>query len=652
MQEVLKKFGRYFLLDQVAQGGMAEIFRARQISSEGLGRILVIKRIQPSYGSNSEYISMFRSEVKVMMNFNHPNIVQLQDYGEEQSQPFIAMEYIEGRSLRQLRDRYFERAGGLSPELASYLVSQAAAGLHYAHVFKDRVTGQPLNIVHRDVSPQNILVSYDGNVKIIDFGIAKASINSEQTRAGVIKGKIGYLSPEQINPSVGAIDGRSDLFSLGIVLWELLTGRKLFTAENEIAILRLIESCNTSVKPPSEVNPNVPKELDYIVMQALAKNRDQRFANCLEFQKRLQKFLVQYNPDFNPVDIGAEIKGFFAEEIVNDRKQLQRLNERAENLLSLEPSVSGSRVEPVALTDVPQKDAQSSGIRNFESTQVDVRSGVKVDVPIEPVVVTKSRPQTRSSVGQSRASAASGGYSGSGSSSRAWGPPKAVQSAPNQGSMGRFAAMLALAGGAAWFLYGEELLSGKKGGASVSAGREVKAQRQPSGKEQMALLLQLNPVGGLARVRVNGTEVGENGGALLIPTDGPLVVTVPQAEFLKISVEVNGFKPLEFERAVNVNELGVGAYGKELRVPLQLEPEVYGVLKYRSGIANASLRVEIGGQNWVYKSSLSGGTEVVKLPPGTYRLEFFSSSLNMSQVVPGVTIESGGSVEQDVVLRK
>ena len=146
MQEVLKKFGRYFLLDQIAQGGMAEIFRVRQISSEGLGRILIIKRIGSSYGTNLEFVSMFRSETKVMMNFNHPNIVQLQDYGEEQGQPFIAMEYVEGRSLRQLRDRFYEKTGRMPPDLVAYLVGQAAAGLHYAHVFKDRMTGQPLNI--------------------------------------------------------------------------------------------------------------------------------------------------------------------------------------------------------------------------------------------------------------------------------------------------------------------------------------------------------------------------------------------------------------------------------------------------------------------------------------------------------------------------
>ena len=638
MQEVLKKFGRYFLLDQVAQGGMAEIFRARQVNPDGLGRLLVIKRIQASYGTNSEFVSMFRSEIKVMMNFNHPNIVQLQDYGEEQKQPFIAMEYVEGRSLRQIRDRYFEKAGGMPPELAAYLVSQTAAGLHYAHVFKDRVSGQPLNIVHRDVSPQNILVSYDGNVKVIDFGIAKASVNSEQTRAGVIKGKIGYLSPEQINPQGGGLDARSDLFSLGIVLWELLTGKKLFTADNDIAVMRMIENCTTSVRPPSERNPKVPKELDRIVMQALAKNRDQRFANCQELQKQLQKFIVQHSPDFNPTDIGNEIKALFANEIVTDRKLLQRLNDRAENLMSLEQVEEPP--EPEAKDSGTQtRGTGSSGARNFDSTQVDAKGSVNVQVPLEVPRPTQSRPRPTSPTGSARVTA--------GSNSRNWGPPKAVRqkSGPSFGML----AMIAAAVGGVWVLYGDQLGGVTRPSVSPPSGAQ---QRSPGSEDQMAVLLQLNPVGGIARIRVNGKDIGEGGGAVQIPVDGPLVAKVPRSTSLQVSIEANGYKTLEYEGSVDPQKLEIGAYGKELRLPLSLEPEVYGVLRYRSGIASASLRVEIGGQSWVYKSSLSGGTEVVKLPPGSYRLEFFSPSLNMSQIVPNVTIEAGGSIDQEVILRK
>jgi len=207
-------------------------------------------------------------------------------------------------------------------------------------------------------------------------------------------------------------------------------------------------------------------------------------------------------------------------------------------------------------------------------------------------------------------------------------------------------AMLAMVAGGAWLLYGNPVAQ------NDIESKPAVQRRAPGGQEQMAVLLQLNPVGGMARIHVNGKELGENGGAVLIPTEGPLVAMVPQSGTLKVSIEANGFKPLEYESGVDLQKLGVGAYGKELRVSLAMEPEVYGVLKYRSGIANASLRVEIGGQNWVYKSSLTGGTEVVKLPPGTYRLEFFSSSLNMSQVIPGVVIDPGSSIEQDVILRK
>lgn len=212
-ESVLRKFGRYFLLDRIAQGGMAEIFRARLASKDGAGRILVVKRIQGAFGENNEFVQMFQSEIKVTMGFNHPNIVQLYDFGEEESQPYIAMELVEGCNVRQFVSRYLDQKEFFPVELAVSMIADAAAGLGYAHSFKDRVTGQPLNIVHRDISPQNILVSYDGNVKVIDFGIAKATTNSESTRTGIIKGKPSYLSPEQISGE--ELDGRCDIFALG-----------------------------------------------------------------------------------------------------------------------------------------------------------------------------------------------------------------------------------------------------------------------------------------------------------------------------------------------------------------------------------------------------------------------------------------------------
>ena len=331
MAEVLKKFGRYFLLDQIAQGGMAEIYRARMASTDGARRFIVIKRIQAGYGNNTEFLQMFRSEIKVTMGFNHPNIVQLYDFGEEQGQPYIAMELVDGKNLRQFMNRFGEMKQGFPIDLAVYIIEQAASGLHYAHSFKDKITGESLNIVHRDVSPQNILISYEGNIKVIDFGIAKATTNSESTRAGVIKGKPSYLSPEQISGE--PLDGRSDIFALGIVLWELLVGRKLFAGDNDLQVLKLIESSQSHVKAPSTYNETIPKELDYIVLKALAKQREKRYQTAEELQRALHRFLYSFDDEFNPTDLSYSAKDMFKNEIVEDRKRIQKLNEEVEKLL-------------------------------------------------------------------------------------------------------------------------------------------------------------------------------------------------------------------------------------------------------------------------------------------------------------------------------
>ena len=202
------------------------------------------------------------------------------------------MELVDGRNLRQVLSKIGHKQQRIPVPASCFIIEQTAAGLHYAHAFKDRITGEALNLVHRDVSPQNILVSYDGNIKVIDFGIAKATTNGEATRAGVIKGKLSYLSPEQVMGEV--LDARSDIFALGIVLWELLTGKRLFVAEgdNEFQVLKMIESCNSFVKPPSSINPEVPKELDEIVMRALTRDPNKRFQTGDERARSLRKLLA------------------------------------------------------------------------------------------------------------------------------------------------------------------------------------------------------------------------------------------------------------------------------------------------------------------------------------------------------------------------
>ncbi len=401
MGEVLKKFGRYFLLDHIAQGGMAEIYRARLASADGAGRIIVIKRIQAGYGANAEFLQMFKSEIKVTMGFNHPNIVQLYDFGEENQQPYIAMEMVDGKNLRQFMSRFAELKQTFPVELATFIVEQAASGLHYAHSFKDKISGEPLNIVHRDISPQNILISFEGNVKVIDFGIAKATVNSESTRAGVIKGKPSYLSPEQISGEV--LDGRSDIFALGAVLWEILTGKKLFAGENDLAVLKLIESCQTHVKPPSTLNPKVPKELDYIVLKTLTKQREKRYQSAEELQRALHKFLYAYMPEFNPSDLAYYAKDLFKNEIVEDRKRIQKLNDKVEALLAsdipeLETDSGEKRREDEAtMVDAgKRKSPAQRGASEYTLEDLKDDLSTKIEVEAVPKVATKVAESGRS----------------------------------------------------------------------------------------------------------------------------------------------------------------------------------------------------------------------------------------------------------------
>lgn len=344
MADALKKYGKYFLLDQIAQGGMAEIYRARMATPDGGSRLLAIKKVIGNYSQNPEFVSMFKSEIKTTSGFTHPNIVQLYDYGEESGTLFIAMELVDGKNVRQFISRLAEAKQAFPVEVAVYIMEEAAKAMAYAHGFKDKITGKLMNIVHRDISPQNILISYEGDVKVIDFGIAKAQTNSESTRAGVIKGKPSYLSPEQISGEV--LDGRSDIFALGIVLWELLTGKRLFVADNDFAVLKLIENSTTHVKPPSLYNPKIPKELDTIVLKCLHNDRDQRYQSSDEMQRALHKFLYQFYADFNPTDLAQYAKDLFKNEIVEDRKKLLSLNDKVEKLLIASPAALQPQASP------------------------------------------------------------------------------------------------------------------------------------------------------------------------------------------------------------------------------------------------------------------------------------------------------------------
>ncbi|RYZ94008.1 MAG: serine/threonine protein kinase, partial [Proteobacteria bacterium] len=289
------RFGRYIIVDPIAVGGMAEIYRARVAASkEGPDRVIVIKKVIANLQQNEEFLQMFEEEIKITVGLTHPNIIQIYDYGQAEEQYFMAMEYVEGKNLRQFVKRLADMKSMFSIDMSCHIISNVCHALAYAHAYRDRMSGKPLGIVHRDISPQNVMISYDGAVKLFDFGIAKAKSASEATRAGVIKGKPSYLSPEQINGE--ELDGRSDIFALGIVLWELLTAKRLFVAETDMGVLRLIQSAK--IEPPSTFNPAVPAALDAIVLKSLHRDRTKRYQGSEEFQRDLHKFLYSFNPNF------------------------------------------------------------------------------------------------------------------------------------------------------------------------------------------------------------------------------------------------------------------------------------------------------------------------------------------------------------------
>ncbi|MBU1431979.1 protein kinase [Myxococcota bacterium] len=266
---------------------MAEVFKGKMFAPDGSAQAVAIKKILPHLAEDRRFVEMFIAEAKMAMQLNHANIAQTLELGRHGEDHFISMEYISGRDLLALHN-HFRRTKSLMPtHLVAYVAARVAEGLDYAHRKKDG-RGEPLGIIHRDISPQNVLISFEGAVKLIDFGIAKARKRSyEATRAGVLKGKFGYMSPEQVGK--GEVDQRSDIFALGTVIHELLTGQRLFLGENDFATLDLVKEAQ--IPPPSVANPNVHPELDRILLKALAKHPDERYQTSGEMADDLERYL-------------------------------------------------------------------------------------------------------------------------------------------------------------------------------------------------------------------------------------------------------------------------------------------------------------------------------------------------------------------------
>ncbi|MEO8877132.1 MAG: serine/threonine-protein kinase, partial [Polyangiaceae bacterium] len=282
MANASQAFGDYEILDRISVGGMAQVFRARDRRS---GAIVALKRVLPDVAQDEEAMEMFEDEARICVHLEHPYIARMLDYGHVDGTFFIAFEYVHGKDLRFVFDRAVRTQTAVPAEILLYVFSHIAEGLAYAHARKD-IKGQPVSIVHRDVSPQNIVLSFDGDVKLIDFGIAKAAGRLSRTQAGSIKGKFGYMSPEQVQGR--EVDVRTDVFSLGICMWELLTGKRLFSGANELIVLEKIK--NQETPPPSTLAGNFPPELDRIVLKALAKEPAERYRAAKELFRDLNIF--------------------------------------------------------------------------------------------------------------------------------------------------------------------------------------------------------------------------------------------------------------------------------------------------------------------------------------------------------------------------
>ncbi len=356
------RLGKYVLLALIGHGGMGEIFLAKRPGPAGFEKLLVIKRILPNLVRNPEFVEMFLDEARVAARLNHPNVVQVHEVGKEDGHYYMAMDYVDGQSLSRVVRESIRKNRFPQPEFFARVMSYTLEGLHHAHSLADH-TGQALNIVHRDVSPQNIMITYDGGVKLLDFGIAKARTRIVQTQTGAIKGKYSYMSPEQCWGK--PLDARSDVFAAGIILYEVCTGRRLFKSDSDLATMKKITE--EPVPLPRSVNPHLPPTLEAVILKALEKDPDQRYQSAEAFRNDLEEFLSSRTSRLGSVELGRFMKEIFADQIATQRRSIQEVLAGTAHLdtpLVDEDESSSVRFQP----DDGQTAAVGSGKRRARSS--------------------------------------------------------------------------------------------------------------------------------------------------------------------------------------------------------------------------------------------------------------------------------------------
>jgi serine/threonine protein kinase len=368
-------FGKYLLLDRISVGGMAEVFKAKSYGVEGFEKIIAIKRILPTMGEDRDFIKMFIDEAKIAGQLAHANICQIFELGRIDGSHFIAMEYIWGKDLLQIQNRLRKIKQPMPIAMACFTIAKVLEGLDYAHRKRDPL-GRPLEIVHRDCSPQNVLVSYEGEVKVIDFGIAKATSRNSRTMAGVLKGKFGYMSPEQVRGL--PLDRRSDIFALGTMLYECLTGDRLFQGETDFSTLEKVR--NVDIRAPREINPNIPESVEKVILKALAKDVDDRYQWCSEMLADLQQFLMSQDVVFTAKSLSGWLKEVFQSEIERERQQLEQYKRVGrDGLIAGAPAAQAKvdLVETLGEAGAPEGDATQLGGPDFEALEALVKASAQ-----------------------------------------------------------------------------------------------------------------------------------------------------------------------------------------------------------------------------------------------------------------------------------
>ena len=366
-EQLPREFGKYHLIERIATGGMAQLYRAKLYGAGGFEKDLAVKKILPQLGQDEDFVQMFMDEAMITVTLNHGNIAQILDFGEVEGEYFLVMEYIDGIDLQSLLKRASEEYEPIDTNLAAFIMQEVCQGLDYAH-HKLGLDGQPLQIVHRDVSPQNVLLSFEGQVKLVDFGIARAASRITSTQAGVVKGKVAYMSPEQLLGKT--VDGRSDVFATGIILYELLTHKKPFEGATPQETMALIT--RGEYQSPQKLNRLVTRKLSQILKKALEVNPRKRYATAGKMATSLASYLHssgeppnsrllaelvrQRLPDAKPRIVGQTPILFHKREISpNEPTSTEPTTQLAESQQATEKPVSDESSQPTRYAFVRQR---------------------------------------------------------------------------------------------------------------------------------------------------------------------------------------------------------------------------------------------------------------------------------------------------------